>query len=101
MAQMRLMMEEVLDQKLTAQSSKLSSSFQVSFDVVNNDLAAESVDRKAKQKKIVERLAALDTSNYSQAAGARQTGGNSPQDPLGVVGSFGSRLRSYVNAKVE
>ena len=44
MAHMRLMMEEVLDQKLTTQSSQLSSSFLASFDVVKSDLAVESVE---------------------------------------------------------
>ena len=80
MAQMRLMMEEVLDQKLTAQSSQLSFSFQASLDLEESDLAAESVERKAEQNKIVEKLAVLETSNSSQAAGAFQNNGNSRQD---------------------
>ena len=102
MAQMRYMMEEVLDRKLTAQSYQLSSSFQASLSVVKSGLAAESVERKAEQKKIVERLAALETSNSSQAASAPQNGGNSPQDPcLCVVGGFGTLLRSEVVGKVE
>ena len=46
-------------------------------------------------------MSALETSN-SQAAGAPQNGGNSPQDPcLCVVGGFGTLLRSAVVAKVE
>ena len=51
---------------------------------------------------IVERLAALETSNSSQAADAPQNGCDSPRDPcLCVVGGFGHLLRSEVAATVE
>ena len=67
-----------------------------------SDLAIDDVERKAEQKNIVEKLAALETSNSSQAVSAAQNGGNSPKDPcLCVVGSFGTLLRSEVVAKVE
>ena len=52
--------------------------------------------------KVVERLAVLETSNSSQAGGALQNGGISPQDPcLCVVVGCGTLLRSEIVAKVE
>ena len=57
---------------------------------------------KAKQNHVVERLAALENTNYLQATGAPQDGGSSPQDPcLCIVGGFGIILRSVVLAEVE
>ena len=70
MAQMKKMMEEVLDQKLAAQNSELSSAFQVSLDAVKSDLNAETVARVAAQQKTDERLAALEALSSSQAARA-------------------------------
>ena len=73
-----------------------------SFQNDGIDPPRQTHSRKAKQKKIVERLAALETSNSSQAVGAPQKSNDSPQDHcLCVVTGFGTFLRSEIIAEVE
>ena len=103
MAQMRLMIEDVLDQKLLASSSELliECCFS-SFSCYEERFSNRGCGGEVEQNKIVERLAALQTSNYSCAAGAPQNSGNSPQDScFCAVRGFRTLLRSEVVADVE
>ena len=64
-AQMRVMMEQVVSQKLTEQTQTLTQSFQVSIDSVRSDLEKEKTERLEAQKSLQERMAALEHKIHS------------------------------------